>query len=91
MLTWPPLGPTERKSYQIDWGPRLAGDTIVSSTWSCPDPSLTLSAETFTSTLTELFLSTGTLNSVYVLTNTVSTAGGENPLVETVTLTCAVI
>jgi hypothetical protein len=90
MLTWPPLGPTELKNYQILWGPRLGSDTIVSSTWSSSDPSLTMSNTGHTTNMTEVWLSTGTPNNIYVLTNTVMTAAGDI-LVETVTLTCAVI
>lgn len=90
MLTWPPLGPTELKNYQILWGPRLGSDTIVSSSWSSSDPSLTLTSPGYTANITEVWLSTGTQDSVYVLTNIVHTAAGDT-LVETVTLTCAVI
>lgn len=76
--------PQAKKNYTLDWsgaapGPRLTdGDTITTSTWTVPvgitegDPS----PATKTDTTTTIWLSGGTLGTVYKITNHVVTAQG---------------
>jgi hypothetical protein len=62
--------------YSIDWGPWLDGDTISTSSWIVESPLIVPSgSESFTSTVTTLFLSGGDAGSNYVVTNQVTTVG----------------
>lgn len=87
MLFWGAKDPSEILDYDIDWAARLAGDTIVSSTWSFVDTdgALVINSNSFLATLTKVFVSVGTLNYSYVLQNTVTTANGDTEI-ERVTL-----
>ena len=78
---WPPKDPNEVKDYDLIWTNELAGDTIVSSTWTLPTgAALAISnpsfASTSTSSITKVWLSGGILGQVYTLTNTVVTTLG---------------
>ena len=77
MLVWPFKDPAEVLDYDIDWTLRLAGDTIVTSTWSMvtTDGLLTIASQSFTTLITKAVLSGGTLGFVYILQNMVTTAG----------------
>lgn len=72
---WPYKDPDEILDYQIDWTARLAGDTIVSSTWVIPD-GITKDSDSYTATATTVWLSGGTLGASLSITNRVETAGG---------------
>lgn len=88
-LQWPPKAPAEVLDYDIDWSKRLTtGDTIASSTWSASPNDLTLSGQTFTSTLTKVFLTGGTAIQTYNVVNTITTAFGDT-MVETVLIAVA--
>lgn len=76
-LTWPSKDPDEVLDYEIDWTTRLAGDTILTSTWTIsPDSLLVKNSDTFTGSTTTIWLQGGTLGKTYELTNRVTTAGG---------------
>jgi hypothetical protein len=87
MLTWSCKDPTEITDYDIDWSTRLAvGDSIVASVWTFPLSSvLVKQLDAFNSDTTKVFLSGGSLNQTYVLTNTITTALGFT-LLETVSI-----
>jgi len=79
MLKWPYKDPDEVLDYQVDWSPRLeAGDTIISSTfipqYSTND--LVIDQQISTATTATVWLSGGTLGSVYTFVNRVVTDGG---------------
>lgn len=74
-LTWPDKDPEEVLDYQIDWTDRLDGDTIATSAWTVPT-GITQNSNTFTTTATTIWLSGGTLDERYELTNRITTAGG---------------
>lgn len=61
--------------YLVDWTDWLAGDTIVTSTWIVPT-GITKDTDTKTATAARIWLSGGTAETVYLVTNRVVTAGG---------------
>ena len=67
--------PTEVLDYTIDWETLLDGDTISTSTWSVPT-GITQDSESETSVLAIIWVSGGTVDKQYTLTNTIVTAGG---------------
>ncbi len=73
----PPKDPAATLDYSIDWTQWLAGDTIASSAWTC-DSGITESAAKVNAanTLATIWLSGGTLSSIYKVTNTITTAAG---------------
>lgn len=75
-LKWPPKDPDEVLDYQIDWSKRVANtDAIVSSTWIVPT-GITKDSDSFTDFATIIWLSSGTLDEEYTLTNRVTTTEG---------------
>lgn len=67
--------PDEVKDYGIDWSPLLTGgDTLLSSTWTVVDGTVTIDSNTFTTTATTVWLSGGTVGDVHLL-NRVTTLG----------------
>jgi hypothetical protein len=74
-LEWPSKDPDEVLDYQLDWSGRLGSDTIASSSWTVP-AGITKNSDTNTTTVTTIWLSSGTLNSSYDLQNRVTTTGG---------------
>lgn len=77
--SWPGKAPSEVLDYIIDWSPRLgvgrAKDQIVESNWTVPS-GITMTANSFTTLQTVIWLSGGTLDTTYTLTNDVTTLGG---------------
>jgi len=67
--------PTEVLDYTIDWESLLDGDTISTSEWSV-DTGITQDSESETATKAIIWVSGGTLDKQYTLTNTIVTAGG---------------
>lgn len=62
--------------YTVDWSSWLGGtDTIASSTWTVPT-GLTKTTDTMTGTSATVWLSGGTLNETYQVTNEIVTVGG---------------
>lgn len=82
---WPEKDPDEVLDYDIDWAGdaddqgRAYGDPIVSSIWflddSVPDALLIIGADSFSDGATKVWLSGGTLNKRYQVTNRVTTVG----------------
>lgn len=93
MIVWDPIAPSELLLGQINWGPRLAGDTIASSIWSASTPPglvLTPAIPTFINSpgnYTQIWTSGATLNVTYLVINTITTGNGSTE-VETVQMTC---
>jgi hypothetical protein len=61
--------------FHVAWADWLEGDTIASSTWSVP-AGLVAVADTFTASDSTIWLSGGTINKKYVVTNSIVTAEG---------------
>lgn len=61
--------------YTIDWSAWLNGDTIVGSVWTV-ETGITKTTDSFTSTVTTVWLSGGTVGKDYEITNRVTTATG---------------
>jgi len=61
--------------YTFNWAPWLANDTIASSTWTV-ESGITIvpASESFIDTETTLFLSGGSVNMKYEVTNKITTA-----------------
>jgi hypothetical protein len=75
-LTWPNKHPLEVLDYSLNWTNRLAGDTVVTSTWGVPN-TLTVERSVMTGANTTVWLSGGTISDVpMVITNTITTSGG---------------
>lgn len=74
-LEWPAKDPDEVLDYQLDWSARLGDDTITTSTWTAT-VGMTLGTTTNTTKATTVWLSGGTLNANYDITNQIVTAGG---------------
>jgi hypothetical protein len=91
MLVWPNKAPTEVLDYDLDWAPRLAGDTISTSNWSITQSdtpasgSLAIQSSSYLPTRTKVWLTGGNLGQSYALLNTITTAGSET-MVETVVI-----
>ena len=83
MDKWPNKDPNEILDYDIEWGGtasqpgRAYLDILVDSQWSVTgDGLLVLGASSFSNTATKIWLSGGTLNKQYIVTNRVVTTGG---------------
>jgi hypothetical protein len=61
--------------YMIDWTGWLGADSIATSTWIVP-AGLTKTSDTHDATTATIWLSGGTANSTYTVTNHIVTAGG---------------
>lgn len=72
--------PDDDLDFELDWGDELGTDTITASTWDIGD---VLSEpdgqpDTFTDATTTIWLTGGVLDTVYPLTNHITTAGGRD-------------
>jgi len=66
--------PDATLDYSFDWSPWLGADTIVSSSWTAESGITIVSAsESFTDTITTLFISGGTVGENYTLKNSITT------------------
>jgi hypothetical protein len=74
-LYWPPKDPDEVVDYRLDWSERLDGDTILTSTWTVP-AGITAPTQSNTTTTATLWLSGGTVGTLYTVLNRITTAGG---------------
>lgn len=63
------------EDYGFDWSDWLDTDTISSSTWIVPT-GITKDSDSHTTTTTTIWLSDGTANTSYQITNRIITAGG---------------
>ena len=89
MIVWPPIAPTEVLPSSINWGPRLAGDTISTSNWSVSTPpGLTIASPLVAGNFTSITISNAVIDITYQITNTITTGSGATE-VETVQVTCA--
>lgn len=81
-LKWPYKDPAEVLDYQIDWSKRLESDTVAASTWTVTPSDGTLligtgaQAPTWGPRSTTVWLSGGTLDVTYTVTNTMTSARG---------------
>ena len=76
-ISWDFKDPDEELDYDINWSDRLpSGDTIVSSDWTIVAGNVTNFNEAFTTSVTKIWLSGGTLGETCELLNRVETAGG---------------
>jgi len=73
----PAKSPNETLNFGVDWTDWLAGDTILTSTWTV-GTGLTVGAKTIdpAGQKATLWLSGGTLGQVYILNNKITTQGG---------------
>ena len=62
--------------YSVDWSKWLAGDQIQTSAWSVSDPTLEAADDANTGTRTTVWLSGGTVNQSYTVTNRITTSEG---------------
>ncbi len=79
------IDPGEKLDFALDWGDFLddsgsPSDTIVGSTWAI-DPlhtaiSPNLTASSFSTRITSIFVDDPVLGQIYLLTNTITTAEG---------------
>lgn len=70
--------PDSTIDYQVDWTDWLAAegnDTITGSTWIVPT-GLTKNSDTYTTTSATVWISGGTVGTLYTVTNRITTAGG---------------
>lgn len=72
--TWE-KAPAAHKDYSLDWSDWLGTDTVQSSTWEVPD-GLSKTSTGNTASVTSIWLSGGEVGKSYVVTNTITTAGG---------------
>lgn len=61
--------------YSVDWTKWLDGDTIATSAWTVP-AGLTKVSDANTTTKTTAWLSGGTADQSYTVTNRITTSGG---------------
>ena len=67
--------PDATLDYTIDWTRWLAGDSIVSSTWSVPS-GMTQANAAYTTTSATIWLAGGTIGHIYNVTNQITTNFG---------------
>lgn len=75
MSTWPAKDPQAIADYGCLWVDRLDGDTISASSWTVPS-GITRVTDSFTDTITTIWLSGGTVGERYEFVNHIVTAGG---------------
>jgi hypothetical protein len=74
-LKWPKKDPDDVLDYVIDWTALLDGDPITSVSHEM-DAELTKGVETFSDTQTVVWISEGLPGNTYMVTATITTAGG---------------
>lgn len=72
---WPNKDPDEVLDYSFDWGEFLNGDTISASDWDVED-GLTVGSDSFSDTVTTVWLSGGQAGRSYTARNRIVTAQG---------------
>lgn len=72
---WPSKQPAERLDFAIDWTARLAGDSIVASTFKVP-AGIVGDASSRSATATIVWLSAGADRQSYLVVNRITTAAG---------------
>ena len=77
VISLPDRYPEEILDYYIAWDKRLAGDTIISSSFIAQSNStLIVSANTYSNTSSTVWLSGGTSKTISIVKNTVVTLNG---------------
>lgn len=67
--------PDSTEDYRFNWTLELDGDTILTSTFFLPDGLTEVSSSNTTTTAT-IFVSGGSVGTIYRITNRITTAGG---------------
>ena len=67
--------PNDVLEYQVNWATWIGSDTITESTWVVPT-GITKDSDSFTDTVTTIWLSSGTAGAIYELVNRITTAAG---------------
>ena len=76
-IKFPNKDPDEYLDYVLDWSERVnANDSIVNSIWTTPSAGLTIASTSMSSFTTTIWLSAGTLNTTYYMTNRITTVVG---------------
>lgn len=65
-----------RLDFSLDWSAWLETDTIQGATWEVDVSGLTINDETHTDTVSTIWVEGGTVGSVYILYNEITTVGG---------------
>lgn len=68
--------PNAKLDYPFDWSIYLGGDTISASNFSANDPGIVIESDEFDDTSATVWLSGGTVDKRYAITNHVTTVGG---------------
>ncbi len=76
LYTWPDKDPDEVLDYIINWGQRLSGDKIVSSSFSVTSGSVEITASSFNDTVATVWLSDGSNNQTCKINNIIVTEAG---------------
>lgn len=76
LTTWDSKDPDEILDYRVDWTARLAGDTILTSTWALPTGITKVTDSTDNVNTTTIWFSGGVDGKTYACTNHITTAGG---------------
>lgn len=77
MDNWPPKDPDEVLDYQVDWTDRLEeGETISDSEFLLADGDVDIDSIDEANGITTVWLSGGTLGTICVLTNRITTSEG---------------
>lgn len=69
--------PSERLDYEFSWLKELGTDTIDTSVWTATPDDLVIVTSSNTTTTARVRVAGGTLGQRYLLTNQVTTAGGQ--------------
>ena len=75
-LSWPQKGPGENLDYALNWAQPLGTDAIQSSAWTLSSADIIETDSSFTTKEAVIWLSGGTLNTTYTVTNTITTVAG---------------
>jgi hypothetical protein len=76
-LTQKTQGPNDRLDYVVNWVEELGVDTISTSTFTVDSPGgLGISSPSNTTTTATIWINGGALDTEYVVTNRIVTAGG---------------
>jgi len=76
-LSFPNKDPDEYLDYTVDWSARIpADDSISNSIWTTPSSGLTIATATAATFTTTIWLSAGTIDMTYYMTNRITTSAG---------------
>jgi len=76
MFQWPSKSTADLLDYGINWSEFLGSDTITASGWTIAPDDLVQTRNSFLPQIATIWLSGGTPNQVYTVTNTITTALG---------------